>query len=78
MLQKLIAGLTKHQSTLASLTIEGQSYTAASLIAALTERLNAMDAAQATKATWHTPRAGDLGGAAAPRGRWHRRRRLLS
>ena len=51
-IQALIAGLTKHATTITSLVIGGQSLTTAQIIAPLQARLASSTAAQSTRAAW--------------------------
>jgi hypothetical protein len=52
--QKLIDGLTKHASSLASLTIAGTPYSTTAFIAALEARIAAAKTTLATRATWQS------------------------
>jgi hypothetical protein len=52
--QKLIDGLKKHETTVSSLVIGGASFKTADIIGILQARIDARDAAVATKATWQT------------------------
>jgi hypothetical protein len=50
--QKIVDGLTKHASTIASLVIGGTSFTTAAIIGVVQARLATSNAAQTTRATW--------------------------
>src|SRR5260370_13689122 len=52
--QKLADGLTKQRQALAALMIGGASHTVHDILAILQTRLAAANAAQSTRATWHT------------------------
>ena len=58
--QKLIDGLTKHASTIASLVIGGTSYPTTAIIANLQARLATANAALSTRATWQSAVKADI------------------
>ena len=50
--QNLVDGLTKHASTLTSLTFGGSSHPTAAILAVLNARIASADAVASTRATW--------------------------
>jgi hypothetical protein len=65
--QNLVAGLTKHASTLTSLTFGGTQHPTAAILAVLNARIASADAVVSTRATWQSAVKADRDGRANTR-----------